>query len=86
MKAEEFYKILHWFPGVTMLNKHDKQADIFDYHDLIDFATQFAEQENEELLEKIEDLEEQLNDDGEIPFVDIPEKTTRYKLTKINKK
>ena len=56
MKSEEFYKELHWFPGVEMKTKHDKQADIFDYYDLIDFATQYSESKNKELTETHNEL------------------------------
>ena len=42
--------------------------------------------QNKELIEEITDLKAQLNDDGEIPFVDIPIEKTRYKLTEIKKK
>jgi len=52
MKAEEFYKKLHWFPGIKMEDKYDKHAEIFDYYDLMDFATQYSDQENKELIEK----------------------------------
>jgi hypothetical protein len=51
MKTEEFYKKVHWFPGLKMEDKYDKHAEVFDYHDLIDFATQFSEHENKELRE-----------------------------------
>ena len=82
-KAEEFYN----HPTLWGNPAWDKSKPLtFTKSEMFDFATQFAENENKKLIEKIEDLEEQLNDDGEIPFVDLPGKITKYKLTKIKKK
>ena len=49
----------------------------------MELLAMFAESQNKELIEKIEDLKAQLNDDGEIPFVDPPVKTTKYRLSRI---
>ena len=41
------------------------------------------EDKNKELIEEIIDLKTQLNDDGEMPVVNIPVETTRYRLNRI---
>ncbi len=60
MKAEEFYRKVHWFPGLRMEGKYDKHAEVFDYHDLIDFATQFSESENKELIETLKNKDREI--------------------------
>ena len=74
MKAEEtFIDTLYYLLIGAKKSKVDK------------VMRQFKEVKKE-LNKEIEDLKAQLNDDGEIPFVDIPVKTTKYKAKKIKKK
>ena len=51
-----------------------------------DTYVSLIEQGKKDLIEENNRLKAQLNDDGEIPPVDIPVKKTRYKLTEIKKK
>lgn len=82
MKAKEFleknYSLTLGFP---LPERTTLKMSALEY-----LMEDYVNDETKELIEKIEDLEEQLNDDGEIPFVDIPVKTTKYKLTEIKKK
>ena len=56
--AEKYYKKIHWFPGLKMEDKYDKHAEVFDYYDLMDFATQFSESKNKELVDELNLLTE----------------------------
>ena len=83
MKAEEYLR-----NSISKLfgkgaSKLDLNTFRFSAGMAIKFAESYSESQNKHQIEKIEDLEEQLNDDGEMPVVNIPVKTTRYRLIKI---
>ena len=85
MKAKEFRKSLDYATGYNpAYNERTYTESQVD-----DISEKFSEHQNKELIEEIKLLKLQLNDDMDLPYIDMkPISRKKYKLTEIkaNKK